>query len=185
MNDEALVERFRLRDETAIAQANEQYGRYCYAIAKNILSAAEDCEECVNEAMLAAWNSIPPQSPKNLRTYLGKLIREIAVDRYRKNSAQKRIPEGALQPLDELEEIIGGGEVAARVEEAELSDRISKFLYSVGETERNVFIRRYWYYDSVGDICRRYGFGKSRVLMMLKRTRDSLAETLKKEGYLI
>ena len=185
MKDEALVQSFWERDETAIAKAREQYGDYCYAIAGNVLESREDCEECLNEAMLAAWNSIPPQRPNNLKTYLGKLIREIAVDHLRKNHAQKRIPRGALLPLDELEELVGENAVSDSIEEAELSTLISGFLRSLKETERNVFLRRYWYYDPVNEICRRYGFGKSNVLMRLKRTRERLAECLKKEGYFL
>ncbi len=185
MNDDLLVQRFLRRDESALSTAREAYGRYCFSIAQNVLRNEEDSEEALNEALLAAWNSIPPQEPKNLKTYLGKLIREIAIDRLRKNHAQKRIPRGELLPLDELETLIGENQLEDTLEEAELSRIISGFLRAQKETERNVFIRRYWYYDSIEEICRRYGFGKSKVLMMLKRTRDRLAETLKKEGYFL
>ena len=185
MHDKVIVQKFWDRDERAISESKKRYENYCLYIANNILSDRQDAEECLNDALLAAWNSIPPQKPKNLRTYLGKLIREIAIDRWRKNKAQKRISSEFLVSLDELEGIIGENEVDSSIEEAELSRLISLFLRSVRETERNVFVRRYWYCDSIRSICGRYGFGKSKVLMMLKRMRDKLAEYLKKEGYIL
>ena len=185
MHDKVIVQKFWDRDERAISESKKRYENYCLYIANNILSDRQDAEECLNDALLAAWNSIPPQKPKNLRTYLGKLIREIAIDRWRKNKAQKRISSEFLVSLDELEGIIGENEVDSSIEEAELSRLISLFLRSVRETERNVFVRRYWYCDSIRSICGRYGFGKSKVLMMLKRMRDKLTEYLKKEGYIL
>ena len=183
MQEENLIHQFIERNEEAISESKQRYASYCLAIAQNILTNREDAEECLNDALLAAWNSIPPHHPENLKTYLGKLTREISIDRFRKKNAQKRIPSGFVIPFEELEEMIGRSEVAASVEEAELSRRISLFLRSLKEHERNVFIRRYWYCDSVESICARFGFGKSRVLMMLKRTRDRLAGYLKKEGF--
>ncbi len=183
MQEENLIHQFIERNEEAISESKQRYASYCLAIAQNILTDREDAEECLNDALLAAWNSIPPHRPENLKTYLGKLTREISIDRFRKKNAQKRIPSGFVIPFEELEEMIGRSEVAASVEESELSRRISLFLRSLKEHERNVFIRRYWYCDSVESICARFGFGKSRVLMMLKRTRDRLAGYLKKEGF--
>ncbi len=185
VNDDLLVRKILAREEEAISKAKETYGKYCFSIAQNILRNEEDSEECVNEAFFAAWNSIPPHKPMNLKTYLGKLVREIAIDRFRKKHAQKRVPANELLPLEEIESLVGEYEVADSAEEAELSSLISGFLRTRNETERNVFIRRYWYYDSIEEICRRFGFGKSKVLMMLKRTRDRLAEALKEEGYLL
>lgn len=184
MNDEALVQAFWDRDEDAIRTAKKQYEPYCLYIANNVLHNSLDAEECLNDALLAAWNSIPPQRPGNLKTYLGKLIREIAVDRWRRNRAQKRISPESLVSLDELEELVGSSTVEEAAEEADLAHEISVFLRRLPETQRDLFIRRYWYYDSIDQICKRYGFGKSRVTVSLKRTRDKLAEHLKKEGYL-
>lgn len=183
MDDELIVRLFYDRDESAITEAKKRYESYCMYIACNILHSRQDAEECVNDALLAAWNSIPPQKPENLRSYLGKLIRETAIDRLRINTAKKRINDEAVLSLDEITEIIGGTDVESAVEEAELSRLISEFLRSQSETKRNVFIRRYWYYDSVQAICERYGFTKGKVLSILKRTRDELALYLRKEGY--
>lgn len=182
MNDETIVREFLDRNEDAVAESKKRYGTYCLCIAENILHDKADAEECLNDALLAAWNSIPPQRPKNLKTYLGKLVREVAIDRWRKNRAQKRNADGMILSLDELEEMVGESAVEEAVEVEELSRKISDFLRSLRETERNVFVRRYWFYDPIEKICERYGFGKGKVVMMLKRTRDKLAEYLKKEG---
>ena len=118
MNDKVLVQEIWERKEIGLSGAKTQYGAYCLYIARNILHSEEDAEECLNDALLAAWNSIPPQKPENLKTYLGKLIREIAVDRWRRNTAQKRVSPASIVPLDELEEMIGAGSVEEAAEEA-------------------------------------------------------------------
>lgn len=184
MNDEIIVGKFFDRDEDAITEAKKYYESYCLYIAGNILRDKEDAEECVNDALLVAWNSIPPQRPKNLKTYLGKLIREIAIDRWRKNRAQKRTLQEAVLSLDELEEMVGENRVEEAFEDDELSRSISAFLRTLREDERNVFVRRYWFYDPIEKICERYGMSKGKAVMMLKRTRDKLAKYLKKEGYM-
>ncbi len=185
MSDQAIVQKFWDRDEDAIAEAKAQYSDYCLYIANNVLNDCRDAEECLNDALLAAWNSIPPQRPENLRTYLGKLIREISINQRKKNNRLKRIPSEITQSLDEISEMVSAGDFQEGIEQAELSREISRFLFSLNETKRNVFIRRYWYYDSIESICRRYGFGKSKVVMMLKRTRSDLSRHLKKEGFII
>ena len=185
MDDAFLVRMFLDRDETAIREAKERYEPYCRAIARNILQNSEDAEECVSDALLAAWNSIPPQRPRNLKTYLGKLVREIAVDRWRRSRAQKRAAPSPVLPLDELEDLIGENTVDEAIGEAELAREISSFLRTLSATERLLFVRRYWYYDSIEAIRDRTGFGKSKVTVTLKRTRDKLAVHLKKAGYTI
>ena len=184
MDDRAIVQMFLDRNEDAVSEAKKQYEDYCMYIANNVLRDRLDAEEVFNDALLAAWNSIPPQNPANLKTYLGKLTREIAINRWKKNKRQKRIPSEITQSLDEIAEMVSGGDFEEGLEQAELSREISRFLFSIDETKRNVFIRRYWHYDSIERICQRYGFGKSKVLMMLKRTRDDLAQHLKKEGFI-
>lgn len=182
MNDSEIVRLFLDRDESAPAEAQKVYGEYCRCIARNVLRDDRDVEECVNDALLAAWESIPPHRPENFKTYLGKLVREFAVDCRRRNSAQKRDP-GSVASLDELEGIVADCGADKIFSELELANLISGFLRSASETERNVFIRRYWFYDSIDAISRRYGMGESRVKMILKRVRDRLAVCLKKEGY--
>ena len=183
MKDDEIVELFWKRDETALVESQKKYGSYCTFIARNILPNDQDSEECVNSALLSAWESIPPNKPENLKTYLGRLARIISVDRLREETAQKRIPNSMVTPIEELEEVFGGNDVESAVEEAELSRLVSSFLKSCREDDRNIFVRRYWYYDSVSDICARYGFGKSKVTVSLTRTRKKLAQYLEKEGY--
>ncbi|MBR5942869.1 MAG: RNA polymerase sigma factor [Clostridia bacterium] len=180
MNDESIVALFWNRNESAIAEAEKRYGNYCLYIAENVLCDARDAEECVNDAMLAAWNSIPPKRPNNLKAYLAALVRNASVNRRLRNTAKKRLPK-SLESLEELGEIAAFRDVEQAVGGRELSRLVSNYLRSLDNTERNVFIRRYWYYDSIDEICKRFGFGKSKVKMMLKRMRDGLAEYLKKE----
>lgn len=184
MKDEAIVGLYWERDENALSESRNAYGNYCMHIAHNLLHDTMDSEECLNDVLLAAWNSIPPHRPSNLKTYLGKLARETAVDRLRRKCAMKRTSHAENLPLDELEEVIGGCDVEAFIEGEELSHLLNVFLRSLREDDRNIFIRRYWFYDSVRSISERYGFGQSKVLVTLKRTRDKLSGFLKKEGYL-
>ena len=182
MDDRVIVQMFLDRNEDAIAEAKRRYGDYITYIAGNVLHDRQDAEECLNDVLYAAWESIPPQEPNNLRTYLGKLTRETAIDRWRTKNRKKRVRSDVTVPLDEIGEMVSGGDLGAALEEKELAREISRFLRQLDETKRRVFIRRYWYYDSVKSICVRYGFGKSRVFMMLKRTRKDLVEYLKERG---
>ena len=184
MEDREIVSGMRARKENAIRAAEEKYGAYCRKIAGNVLSNAEDVKECLNDVWLAAWNSIPPNEPENLKTYLGKLTRELSVDRFRTNHRKKRVPEEKIEAIDELEEMIGSSDVEASVLEAELAGIVSAFLRSLPEKECDVFLRRYWFFDGIRDISKRYGYSESKVKMTLFRIREKLKTRLKKEGYL-
>ncbi len=185
MKDAEIVALFFDRNEDAVAETKKQYEQYCMYIANGVLQNKQDAEECFNDALLSVWNSIPPYKPDNLKTYIGKIVHETAIDRWRNNNRQKRIKTEFVLSLSEIEEVIPDNSFDEQLDERELSAEISRYLRSVDEVKRNVFIRRYWYYDSIGDICKRYGFGKSKVLAMLKRLRDGLYLHLKKEGYII
>ena len=180
MEDEAIVNMFWNRDESAVAEAEKRYGGYCLHIAGNVLRDSHDAEECLNDALLAAWESIPPNRPANLKAYLAALARNAALDRSRRSAAQKRRPE-TLESLEELSELAAAFDVEKIADSRELSRLIAAHLRTLGEAERRVFIRRYWHYESIAEIAARYGFSKGKVKMMLKRTRDSLADFLKKE----
>ena len=184
MEDKEIVRMFRDRDEDAVAEAKREYETYLLYIANNILRDRQDAEECLNDTLLYAWRSIPPHEPEDLRTYLGKITRQAAIDLLKKKTRKKRIRSELISSLDEIEEIFAGGDLGAELEAKELSREISRFLYSIDETKRDVFVQRYWYCDSIKTICARYGFKKNRVYVMLKRTRDDLAAYLKKEGFL-
>ncbi|MBO4453309.1 MAG: sigma-70 family RNA polymerase sigma factor [Clostridia bacterium] len=180
MEDEAIVNMFWNRDESAVAEAEKRYGGYCLHIAGNVLRDSHDAEECLNDALLAAWESIPPNRPANLKAYLGILVRNAALDRSRRSAAQKRRPE-ALESIEELGDLADAFDVERIADANELSRLITAYLRTLGAAERRVFIRRYWYYESIAEISERYGFTQGKVKMMLKRTRDSLADFLKKE----
>ena len=180
MEDELIVNLFWNREESAVAEAEKQYGGYCLHIAGNILRDSHDAEECFNDALLAAWESIPPNRPANLKAYLGILVRNAALDRLRRSGARKRRPE-TLESFEELGDLAAVFDVEKIADANELSRLITAHLRTLGADERRVFIRRYWHYDSIAAIAERYGFTQGKVKMMLKRTRASLAEYLKKE----
>lgn len=185
MEDNEIVSLFLSRNEKAVEETQLKYGRYCFCIANNILASREDSEECVNEALCAAWQSIPPHNPGSLKTYIGKITRENAISRWRKGHASKRIPSEYSVAIDEIEEIFSDDSFERDNDGKELSKAISDYLRGINETDRKIFIRRYWYCDSIKDICVRFNVGESRVKSSLKRTRDKLADYLKKEGYII
>lgn len=185
MTDQEIVRLFQRRSETAIEQAQLAYEPYCRAIAARVLRDAADVAECVNDVWLAAWNSIPPNEPERLATYLAKLTRNIAIDRVRANGAQKRCTEQYALSLDELGEVIpGGNEPEAHVHAAELERAIGAFVRDLPEAQRRVFLCRYWYLDSLADIGKRFGYSESKVKSMLHRTREKLRNYLQKEELL-
>lgn len=175
MEDERIVELFWQRDERALAETESKYGSYCRATAQTVLSDGQDAEECVNDAYLDVWNRIPPHRPTVLRAFLGKIVRHIAIDRLRKRNARKRGGGEVFLALDELEECVPDRNgVEQEVQRNELAQGINDFLTSLPETERRVFLRRYWYMDSVEQLSERFGFSESKVKTMLYRTREKL-----------
>ena len=186
MEDSAIVELLWQRNETAISETEEKYGTYCRTIAGRILGDEEDVRECVSDALLAVWNAIPPHSPENLRTFLGKITRRLALKKRRDITREKR-GGGALDlSLEELDECVpSGSRIDDALEAEELQRIIDAFLETLPADVRRVFLRRYWYFDSVEAIAGRYGYGESRVKMMLKRARDKLAVRLEKEGIFV
>ena len=182
MEDRDIIALFWSRDESAIRETAAKYGKYCYSIAYNILADGADAEECLNDTYLEAWNSIPPNKPDVLSSFIGGIARRNSIDRVRLRTAEKRGGGEITAVLDELCDVIGDGDVESEIEGRLLSDIIDRFLNSLGETERRVFMRRYWYVDSVKDISKRFGFSESRVKSMLFRTRKKLKKLLEKEG---
>lgn len=183
MEDRQIVKLYLDRDECAISVSKDKYGRYIYGIAYSILHDLQDAEECENDTYLGAWNSIPPHEPADLRTYLGKISRSTALNRHKAYTAEKRGGGETALALEELEGMISDGtDVENSIIESELANAIDAFLRSLPDTERRVFLRRYWYFDSINEICSRFSFGQSKVKVMLLRTRNRLAEYLRKEG---
>lgn len=184
MDDKAIVELYFARSEKAISETANKYGGYCYSIANNILSNKEDSEESVNDTYLAAWNNMPPRHPSILATFLGKITRYISLDRWKSRSAYKRGGGEVTLALEELDEFLSSGESTEEVvEKKELIRSINRFLDNLPETERNLFVCRYWYLDPVQQIADRHGFTLSKTASMLRRTREKLCKQLKKEGF--
>ena len=186
MEDSEIIALFYARGEQAIDALIKKHGAAVIRVARNILQNPLDAEECANDAYLAAWNTIPPQNPKPLRTYVCKLARNLALKRHWSNAAEKRGGgNGYDAALDELAEVLPAGETPETEYLAqELSAAISRFLDSVSYDDRFLFVRRYWYGDSVTDIGAMMGFSAHRVSVRLSRTRKRLKDYLKKEGLL-
>lgn len=182
MEDCGIVELFFSRSEQAIKETDEKYGRYCYSIAYNILANREDSEESVSDTYLSAWNLIPPRRPNSLATFLGRIVRHISIDMWRKKSAHKRGRGNVTIALEELQECVASSEnIEQRFEQKELILQIRKFAAGLPDTERNVFICRYWYLDSISDIAKRFGCTESKINSMLHRTRVKLENHLAQE----
>lgn len=185
LDDDRIVELYWARSESAIHETAAKYGEYCRSIACNVLQNREDAEESVNDAWFDAWNSMPPHKPSVLSAFLGKITRRIAIDRWRRKRAEKRGGGEMTLALDELAECASGEtSVETVVEQREAARMIGEFLETLPVTERRVFLRRYWYVDSVAAIARDFGFTESKTASMLHRTRKKLREKLESEGYL-
>lgn len=184
-SDDYIVELYLQRSESAIRETAEKYGYYCHSIAYNILMNREDAEESVNDTWLDAWRSIPPHKPTVLSTFLGKITRRISIDRWRKKQADKRGGGEMNLVLDELADCIStADDVEAEIEQHEMARIIREFLDTLPAAERRVFLRRYWYMDSVAVIAASFGFSESKTASMLHRTRIKLRAKLESEEYL-
>ena len=184
MDDKYIVELFFERDERALRETENKYSAYLRKVAFNILGSEEDVSECVNDTYLAAWNSIPPQKPQNLLTYLSKLVRRTSIDVYRAKTRQKRYGSEYTASLSELAEILPGGDSPEDAFEVKLLTKsIEAFLSSLTEDARQVFIARYYFLDSVSDIAKTFGMTAGKVKTLLCRTRTKLRVHLEREGY--
>lgn len=184
MDDNRIVELYWDRDETAIRETDNRYGRYLWTIAYHVLADREDSDECVNDSYYKAWEAIPPHRPASLSSFLGRIVRQLAVDRFRRRTAQKRAPSEYLLSLDELAECVSGGEEPHQAAELRLlAQAVSKYLRELSRETRNVFLWRYYFADSVKGIADRLGLSESQVKSMLHRTRVGLRERLEKEGF--
>lgn len=186
MEDTRIIDLYWTRSEKAIAETSAKYGKYCYAIAYNILSNPQDADECVNDTYLKVWNLIPPNRPTILSAFLGKIVRRVSIDKWRSRNVGKRGSGEIIVALEELSECVPSSDnVEKAVEAAELERIIGSFVMSLPVMERRVFICRYWYLDSLGEICQQFGFTQSKVKMMLHRTRGKLLLYLKKESVIL
>jgi len=182
LNDASIIELFRNRDEQAITELKIKYENLCFHIAGNFLSQREDIEECVNTAFFDIWNSIPPDDPSDLRTYLCRIVKNKAIDKLKYNSAQKRNSNFTVS-LDELEECIPDHSTTEdKISSQQLTRLLEIFLKSLDDKHKIIFIRRYWYGEPLSDISAACGINEKTVATYLFRTRKKLKNFLQKEG---
>ncbi len=186
MDDQKIIDLYWNRSETAISETAIKYGRYCHSIAYNILHNNEDCEECVNDTYLRAWNAMPPKRPNRLSTFLGKIIRNISLDRYDTHTAAKRGGGQVALVLDELEECIPSPFGADQIIDAlALAEILNRFLAEQNPEPRIIFVQRYWYMQPIQAIAADLGVSQSKVKMTLLHLRRKLKLFLEKEGVMV
>lgn len=181
MEDLQIIGLYFVRDERAIQETANKYGKLCFRMAKNFLSSDADAEECVNDTWLTVWNRIPPVRPNNFTAFLCKITRNLSLKRLEFLNATKRSADAVLS-LSELESTLPDACVRPSLEDAELGALLTAFLWSEKELDRNVFLRRYWFFDSISEIAEAYAMNENSVKSMLFRSRNRLRKFLKKEG---
>ena len=183
MTDRELIDLFWARDEQAIAQMQRIYGNYCHTVANNILENEQDAEECVNDAYLRVWNSIPPQRPDNFSAFAAKIVRNLSIDKLKRRRAGKR--SGAVIALEELEGFLftSADSLSEGVAFTELRRAINTYLRKCSERDRAIFIRRYFFSESLEIISKNFDLSYANTSKVLARMRTGLKEFLKKEGY--
>lgn len=184
MKDEEIVDLYWQRDEKAIQETTQKYGAYLSKIAYNILSNLEDSRECINDTYLAAWNSMPENRPSILSTYLGKITRQISIDRFRKNNSKKRFASEYAASLSEMEDCFADNNTPEQeVNVKLLEEAVNSFVRSLPDDARKVFIGRYYFFDSVKATAMYCGISEANVKTTLYRTRLKLKDYLVKEGF--
>lgn len=184
MEDAQIISLYWSRSEDAISETAAKYGGFCHSIAYNILSSHEDAQECVNDTYLDTWNLIPPNKPTVFSAFLGKITRHIAIDRWRKCSAQKRGGGEIMIALEELEECLPGtGSPQQELEALELEALIRRFLLTLPVSSRILFLKRYWALEPIQEISAEMGISVSNVKSNLHRTRKKLRKLLNEVGY--
>ena len=183
MDDNEILDLYFARSEQAIMETDQKYGPYCYSIANHILQSPSDAEESVNDTWLAAWNRMPPERPNVLAVFLGRMTRNISIDRWRQYHSFKRSGSQVTLALEELDGCVSGKEsLENEAIRRETLKSIQCFLDTLTPVERAVFVCRYWYLDNSKEIADQCGFSRGKVRTMLRRTRIRLMEHLSKEG---
>ncbi|SDA20179.1 RNA polymerase sigma-70 factor, ECF subfamily [Ruminococcus sp. YE71] len=184
MQDEDIIKLYFARSERAITETSGKYGGYCNSIALNILHDREDSEEVVNDSYLKVWNTVPPTRPQSLKAYLGRIVRNLALNAYEKLNSAKRGRSEVRLVLDELAEVIPSGDSTEQYLERKILEQLlDYFLGTLDDSTRRIFVRRYWYMSSIKEIAHSYKLSESAVKMKLKRTRGKLREYLIREGF--
>lgn len=183
MEDQQIIKLYWDRNEQAITATHQKYGSWCRGIAHRILNNKEETEECVSDTYLTVWNNIPPQKPKTFRAWLGKITRNLALSRYRRLTADKRGGGETPIVLSELSYCVSGNPGAdVNMEAKEVTRILNQFLGDLNETQRNIFMRRYWHMASIAEIAQVYHISESKVSSTLFRLRKQLRAMLEKEG---
>lgn len=183
MNDASIIELYWNRNENAIEETHKKYGSLCSRVSLNIVNSVPDAEECINDSYLTVWNSIPYDRPEYFSAYLCRIVRNLSLKRLEYNTALKRKPE-LVASFDELEGCISSADTPESTLDAKLLGKaISDFLYLQNEQSRNIFIRRYWYFDSVKKIAEDFGIKEDKISVLLFRMRKKLKKYLEKEGF--
>lgn len=182
MDDETIIQHYWDREQRAVSETAEKYGAYCSSIAENILENREDAQECVNDTYLKAWNTIPPQRPKVLPAFIGKIVRNLAFDMYRRYRAAKRGGGQTALVLDELEECVPDRMQNIECEENRLSEAVNEFVSSLSQKHRKIFVLRYWYNESVSDIAYSLNCSENSISIILTRLRGKLYKYLSERG---
>ena len=186
MDDSKIIDLYWERSETAIIETSKKYSRYCHSISYNILRNNEDSEECVNDTYLRAWKAMPPKRPNCLTTFLGKITRNLSLDKYKQYNAEKRGLGQTESVLSELDEIVPStSSVEQAIEENELTGALNHFLATLPKQKQIMFMQRYWYLMSIREIAEQADESESQVKSTLYRTRNSLKVFLEKEGILL
>lgn len=180
MEDLKIIELYFARSEEAIRQTQKKYGRYCFAIANNILCDESDSQECVNDTYLMVWDTIPPKKPERFSVYIGKLTRNLSISKLRKNNALKRSTKSDVV-WDEIEDLIPDP-VADLADTVILKEAINRFLRELSKKDRMIFVKRYWYMSPSKDIAKDLGVSDSYVRLKLFRLRNDFKEFLSREG---
>lgn len=183
MTDKAIVDLYWQREQAAIDESERKYGRYCFAIARNICGNGEDAEECVNDTWFASWNRMPDERPSALQGFFGVITRNTAINLFRRKTSGKRGGGQTELALDELQECIpAASSVEQYIELSELEQAIDSFVARLPETERNIFIARYWFMASITELAEEFGYSQSKAKTMLCRVRAKLKRYLQEEG---
>lgn len=181
MDDLTIIELYFARNEKAIVETDKKYGKLCFSVANNILFNDEDSEECVNDTFLSVWNKIPPTRPKSFMAYICQIVRFLSMKKLEYNRALKR-SQNITVSYSDLEDILPSSYVSPECGFEDIAKLVSEFLRSENEDSRNVFIRKYYFFDSIGTIAARYSYTESKVKNMLYHSRIKLKKFLKKEG---
>lgn len=181
MDDLELIELYWARNEKAIDETNTKFGKLLYKISFSILSNHEDSQECVNDTYIKAWETIPPEKPRSFTAYLGRIVRNLSIDYWNKNRAKKRYGGGDVLLSELIDCIPSANTVWEDLESKYLSRLISDWLYTLPEKDRILFIRRYWYGDSIKELAKKEGISPSKLASHMYRLRTKLKDILEKE----